>query len=286
MDGCDQRNVVVVAVLYRPMHQCVTFAVSADVTTGLPTASVPLQMLQQQPSDGARTDVRKMHQQQYYIRPTLRTINTELHMYHRRRNFNEACAVHYTVSKNTPTLANCSFDKIGLILIIFGKQHQHTFRNDIHIQLYLSLQCYLLYLLLSSCDGNDARVLMKLCARKTVQFLQQVTPDFISPDLCPPNSLDLNPVDYRIWGLMVMQECVYIVEYTSPRHQQLEAAPHWHIGKCITKSVSRGESGYVQAWRRLAKGHCFEHILNWNLFRATKSTEENTLFRLISVAAI
>jgi len=37
----------------------------------------------------------------------------------------------YTVSqKNAPTLASCSFDKHGLILIIFGKLHQHTFRND------------------------------------------------------------------------------------------------------------------------------------------------------------
>ena len=30
-----------------------------------------------------------------------------------------------------------------------------------------------------------------LYARKTVQVLQQETPDFISADLCPPN----NPVD-------------------------------------------------------------------------------------------
>jgi len=27
-------------------------------------------------------------------------------------------------------------------------------------------------------------------------------PGFISPDLSPPNSPDLNPVHYRIWGLM------------------------------------------------------------------------------------
>jgi len=45
----------------------------------------------------------------------------------------------YTVSKNTPTLASCSFDKHGLILIIFGQQHQHTFENDMHVQLSLSL---------------------------------------------------------------------------------------------------------------------------------------------------
>jgi len=44
-------------------------------------------------------------------------------------------------------------------------------------------------------------------ARETVQLLQQQTPGFISPDLWPPNSPDLNPVDYRIWGLM--QERVY-----------------------------------------------------------------------------
>jgi len=28
------------------------------------------------------------------------------------------------------------------------------------------------------------------------------TPDFISPSRWPPNSLDLNPVDYAIWGLL------------------------------------------------------------------------------------
>ena len=53
----------------------------------------------------------------------------------------------HCVSKNTPTLASCilySFDKHGLILILFGKQHQHTFKNYMHIQLSLSLHLYLL----------------------------------------------------------------------------------------------------------------------------------------------
>ena len=40
-------------------------------------------------------------------------------------------------------------------------------------------------------------------ARETVQLLQQQTLEFISPDLWPPNSPDLNPVDYRIWGLII-----------------------------------------------------------------------------------
>ena len=44
-------------------------------------------------------------------------------------------------------------------------------------------------------------------ARDTIELLQRETPDFIGPDLWPANSPDLNPVDYRIWGLV--QERVY-----------------------------------------------------------------------------
>jgi hypothetical protein len=44
-------------------------------------------------------------------------------------------------------------------------------------------------------------------ARETVEYLRAETPEFISPDLWPPNSPDLNPVDYRIWGFV--QERVY-----------------------------------------------------------------------------
>jgi len=36
---------------------------------------------------------------------------------------------------------------------------------------------------------------------------QGETPKFIVPDLWPPNSPDLNPIDYRIWG--AMQDGVY-----------------------------------------------------------------------------
>jgi len=39
----------------------------------------------------------------------------------------------------------------------FGQQHQHTFKNDIRVQLSLSLHFYLLYLLLNSCDENDVK---------------------------------------------------------------------------------------------------------------------------------
>jgi len=35
--------------------------------------------------------------------------------------------------ENVPTLASCSFDEHGLILIIFDKPHQRTFKNDMHV---------------------------------------------------------------------------------------------------------------------------------------------------------
>jgi len=44
-------------------------------------------------------------------------------------------------------------------------------------------------------------------ARATVEYLHQATPNLISPDIWPPNSPDLNPVDYRIWGCL--QDHVY-----------------------------------------------------------------------------
>ena len=59
------------------------------------------------------------------------------------------------MEKNVTTLASCSFNKHRLIWIMFGKQHQHTFRNDMHVQLSFVLHFYLLYLLLNSYDKND-----------------------------------------------------------------------------------------------------------------------------------
>ena len=45
-------------------------------------------------------------------------------------------------------------------------------------------------------------------ARETVQLLSERTDArLMEPKIWPPNSFDLNPVDYGIWGLL--QECVY-----------------------------------------------------------------------------
>ena len=42
---------------------------------------------------------------------------------------------------------------------------------------------------------------------RAVQFLESNVPSFIEPALWPPNSPDLNPVDYAVWG--ALQQMVY-----------------------------------------------------------------------------
>jgi len=46
------------------------------------------------------------------------------------------------------------------------------------------------------CTGTPHR------ARATVELLRQETPNFLAPNLWPPNSPDLSPVDYEIWAVM------------------------------------------------------------------------------------
>ena len=43
----------------------------------------------------------------------------------------------------------------------------------------------------------------------TAEQLRQERPDFIAPNLWPPNRTDLNPVNYEIWAVMQLQRRVY-----------------------------------------------------------------------------
>ena len=45
-------------------------------------------------------------------------------------------------------------------------------------------------------------------AKNAINFLRQENVNFIEPDMWPPNSCDLNTVDYAIWG--ALQEKVYL----------------------------------------------------------------------------
>ena len=95
-------------------------------------------------------------------------------------------------------------------------------------------------------------------ARETVELLKVETPDFIAQNLLPPKSPDLNPVEYKIWGLL--QEQVYKTSIKDVDELQHWVAEEWdkqldqHI---IDKAVAE--------WRKrlracvTAGGGQFEH---------------------------
>ena len=56
-------------------------------------------------------------------------------------------------------------------------------------------------------------------ARETINLLEPETPAFISPDLWPPNSTDLNQVGYKIWA--EMEQLVYQVHDVDELKQHL-----------------------------------------------------------------
>ena len=56
-------------------------------------------------------------------------------------------------------------------------------------------------------------------------MLKRETPGFISPTLLPPNSPDLSPVDYKIWG--VLQERVYRVRIHDVDHLKRRLVEEW-----------------------------------------------------------
>jgi hypothetical protein len=96
-------------------------------------------------------------------------------------------------------------------------------------------------------------------AGATIALLQRETPDFIPPTLWPPNSPDLNPVDYTIWG--IMQERVYQKPIADVEQLRRRIAEEWDkIDHDVIVAA-------IQQWRlRLtlcvrAQGGHFEHEL-------------------------
>lgn len=96
-------------------------------------------------------------------------------------------------------------------------------------------------------------------ARDTVKLLERETPTFISPEMWPPNSPDLNPVDYRIWG--VMQQRVYQKKISTVGELKQRLIDVW---QGMQQSVL---DNAIDEWRKRlracirAKGGHFEHML-------------------------
>ena len=50
-------------------------------------------------------------------------------------------------------------------------------------------------------------------AKSTVKFLQHTVPNFIEPSVLPPNTPDLNLVDYAVW--VALQQSVYRISVSN-----------------------------------------------------------------------
>ena len=77
-------------------------------------------------------------------------------------------------------------------------------------------------------------------ARDTVRFLEQTMPAFISPDLWPPNSPDLNPVDYKIWGIVQQRVCQSRVHDVDQLKQRLLDVWYGMEQCCLTAQLMSG----------------------------------------------
>ena len=96
-------------------------------------------------------------------------------------------------------------------------------------------------------------------AHRARDTLTKEAPDFIPPTLWPPNSLGLNPVDYKIWS--VMQEKVYKhhMKGISELRERIDAA--WdELDQCIIDTtVGQWHTRLCTCVKALG-GH-FEHKL-------------------------
>jgi len=165
-----------------------------------------------------------------------------------------------------PTLASCSSDKHGLILIIFDKQDQHTFKNDMHVQFSLSIQVYLLYLLLNSCDRNDAFWRHSMLVKQSSSFSRKHW--ILSLQICVCQTVGLT-TEFMDWCLVCTGVCTLYkhlsatpAAVTSDLKQRLIDTWASMSQNVIDKAVGQ--------WRKWlcanmnAKGHHFEHLLNRN----------------------
>jgi inhibitor of nuclear factor kappa-B kinase subunit alpha len=97
-------------------------------------------------------------------------------------------------------------------------------------------------------------------SQQTVAFLRQTVPDFIEPENWPPNSPDLNPVDYSIWG--ALQQLVYRTKIRDVLHLKEVLVRCWdEIGQnLINRAIDQWYTRICLVINELG-GH-IEHLLD------------------------
>src|SRR6218665_1647588 len=85
-------------------------------------------------------------------------------------------------------------------------------------------------------------------ARDTVAFLKRKVPDFVSSTLWSPNSPDLNPDDYSIWSVGLMQEKVYRSRIANVNELEMRVIDEWgRFDQSIVNSATAASGAVVSA---------------------------------------
>jgi len=101
---------------------------------------------------------------------------------------------------------------------------------------------------------NKVKVCSSKCRPPPVELPKVETPGFIPPNLWPPNSPNLNPVDYKIWGLL--QERIYKTSIKDVDELRRQIAEEWDkLNECIIDNAvaewRKGERDFERVWLRV-----------------------------------
>jgi len=95
------------------------------------------------------------------------------------------------------------------------------------------------------------------CTQATVEFLARDTSEFIPPKLWPPNSRDLNRVDYSVWEML--QERVYRTHVADLDELKQRLRTEWaKMDHSITIAAIRQSCRNLSVCVRADGGH-FKH---------------------------
>ena len=129
--------------------------------------------------------------------------------------------------------------------------------DSIDFGVYLTLSTFLVTIALFS---------SRTAHRAKIELLKKETPAFIDPSLWPPNSPDLNPLDYCVWG--ILQERVYhdkIADVTEKKMHREWVALDSDIVTNATSQWRRQLRACVHAPADISNSSCSKtSAWNWN----------------------
>jgi len=75
-------------------------------------------------------------------------------------------------------------------------------------------------------------------ARDTVILLTEINTRVHLPEMWPPNSPDLNPVDYSVWG--ILQKRVYYQQVYDVKMLKEHLLREWRLLACFVRFIDTG----------------------------------------------